>query len=176
MEFGCFEYRDTDLGPYNEVGLCIAAVAPGDTEPALYVAHLPVNTVETDRIGRALWGYPKFVADIDIRGDARAFKTTLRDLGGSLIASLEGGFLPLRSSPPTTMPTYSHHEGRILRTRIEALTPFQAGDGAGLRLKVGASNHPMAKGLHALGLDDAQPRSIRYADPFQAMLFPGFPV
>ena len=176
VEFGCFEYRDTDLGPYNEVGLCIPALAPGDSEPALYVAHLPVNTAETDRIGRALWGYPKFVADIDIRGDPRAFSTTLRDLAGSLIASLEGGFAPLRSSPPANMPTYTHLNGQLVRTRIEALTPFQEGYGAGLWLKVGRSEHPMAKALRALGLDGAQPQSVRYAEPFQAMLFPGFPV
>jgi hypothetical protein len=175
-EFGCFEYRDTDLGPYNEVGLGIPALAPGDSEPALYVAHLPVNTAETDRIGRALWGYPKFVADIDIRGHARAFSTALRDTAGSLIAALEGGFSALNSLPPANMPTYTHHNGRLLRTRIQALTPFQSGDGAGFLLKVGSSDHPMAKTLQALGLDDAQPHSVRYAEPFQAMLFPGFPV
>jgi hypothetical protein len=176
VEFGCFEYRDTDLGPYNEVGLCIPALAPGESEPALYVMHLPVNTAETDRIGRALWGYPKFVADIDIRGNARAFSTTLRDLSGSLIASLEGGFAALKTSPPADMPTYTHLNGQLLRTRIQPLTAFQDGGGAGLRLKVGSSEHPMAKALSALGLDGAQPQSVQYAEPFQAMLFPGFPV
>jgi hypothetical protein len=31
-------------------------------------------------------------------------------------------------------------------------------------------------GSDALGLDGARPVEVRYADPFQAMLFPGFPV
>ncbi len=173
---GCFEYRDTDLGPYNEVGLSIPAVAPGDPEPAMYVLHLPVTTAETDRIGRALWGYPKFVASIDIGGDARAFSSVLRERSGATIAAFEGAFAAMRPSPPADLPTYSRLDGRLLRTRIQALTPFQEGDGAGFTLKVGPSEHPMAQSLRALRLDGASPRLVRYADPFQAMLFPGFPV
>jgi hypothetical protein len=34
----------------------------------------------------------------------------------------------------------------------------------------------MAKSLGALGLDGARPTSVRYADPFQGFLFPGFDV
>jgi hypothetical protein len=174
--FGCFQYRDSDLGPYNEVGLSIPATAPGDSEPALYVLHLPVTTAETDRIGRALWGYPKFVAGIDVGGDARGFTSKLRDPSGALIAEFDGLFAALRPSPAADLPTYSRLDGQILRTRIEALTPFQEGAGAGFSLKVGPSNHPMAETLRALGLDGARPQSVRRGDPFQAMLFPGFPV
>jgi Acetoacetate decarboxylase (ADC) len=173
--YGCFEYRDSDLGPYNEIGLSIPALAPGDAEPALYVMHLPVTTAETDRIGRALWGYPKFVAGINIHGDGRAFSSALRDPAGLLIAKLDGVFAALKSSPPTDLPTYSHLNGQLLRTRIEALTPFEEGGGAGFVLKVGPSDHPMAQALRALGLDGARPVGVRRADPFQAMLFPGFP-
>ncbi|MDE3175033.1 MAG: acetoacetate decarboxylase family protein [Pseudomonadota bacterium] len=174
--FGCFEYRDTDLGPYNEVALSLPAVAPGDDEPALFVLQLPVTTAETDRIGRALWGYPKFVAGIDISGDSRAFSTHLRDGAGAAIAAFEGVFAPLSPSPPTDFATYSMLGDRLLRTRIEALTPFQQGDGAGFSLQVGPSSHPMTQALRALGLDGARPSRVRYADPYQTLLFPGFPV
>jgi len=173
--YGCFEYRDSDLGPYNEIGLSIPALAPGDAEPALYVMQLPVTTAETDRIGRALWGYPKFVAGINIHSDGRAFSSALRDPAGLLIAKLDGVFAALKSSPPTDLPTFSHLNGQLLRTRIEALTPFEEGGGAGFVLKVGPSDHPMAQALRALGLDGARPVGVRRADPFQAMLFPGFP-
>jgi hypothetical protein len=56
------------------------------------------------------------------------------------------------------------------------LTPFEEGGGAGFALKLGASEHPMAQTLRALGLDGARPLGIRRASPFQALLFPGFPV
>ena len=36
--FGCFQYRKTDIGPYNEVGLTVLAAAPKSPVPALYVA------------------------------------------------------------------------------------------------------------------------------------------
>src|SRR2546421_450456 len=62
----CFEYRRTDIGPYNEVCLGVSAVAPGDRAPALYVANLPVTTTLASRAGREIWGYNKFVAPIDV--------------------------------------------------------------------------------------------------------------
>lgn len=174
--FGCFEYRDSDLGPYNEVGLSILATAPGDQDPALYVAHLPVTTAATDRIGKELWGYPKFVAGIDMRGDDRVFSTTLRDVATGTIAVLEGALPALAPSPPTDFPTYSLLNGKVLRTLIHVFTPFGSCDGSGFSLKLGASSHPMAKSLRALGLDGASPSMVRYADPFQALLYPGFDV
>jgi hypothetical protein len=174
--FGCFEYRDTDLGPYNEVGLSIPAVAPGDSRPALYVLHLPVNTAATDRVGRALWGYPKFVAGIDISGDARAFSTTLRDSDGLAIATFEGALAAARPSPPVDLSTFTVLDGQLLRTRIDALSALAESDGAAFSLRLGPSSHPMTESLRALGLDGARPARVSYADPFQALLFPGFPV
>ena len=105
--FGCFEYRDTDLGPYNEVGLGVLSRANGDRDPALYVLHLPVTTAKTDWIGRELWGYPKFVAAIILRGDDKAFSTTLSEAATGTIAVFEGGFGPAVPSPPCDLPTYS---------------------------------------------------------------------
>ena len=174
--FGCFEYRDSDLGPYNEVGLGILATAPKDQDSALYVIHLPVSTAATDRIGRELWGYRKFVAKIDVRGDDRAFSTTVREVATGTIAVLEGALRALAPSPPTDFPTYSLRNGKVLRTRIHVLTSFGTCGGSDFFLKLGASSHPMAQSLRALGLDGASPSAVRYADPFQALLFPGFEV
>jgi hypothetical protein len=36
----CIEYRITDIGPYNEVGLTVLAAAPGDSIPANYVVNV----------------------------------------------------------------------------------------------------------------------------------------
>ena len=44
VDLYCIEYRKTDIGPYNEVGLTVRAKAPGDPIAANYVAHLPVTT------------------------------------------------------------------------------------------------------------------------------------
>ena len=43
--------------------LCRAAGRKGI---GVYVHHLPVNQKFTLEAGRTIWGYPKFMADIDI--------------------------------------------------------------------------------------------------------------
>ena len=44
VDLYCIQYRKTDIGPYNEVGLTVRAKAPGDPIAANYVVHLPVTT------------------------------------------------------------------------------------------------------------------------------------
>jgi hypothetical protein len=173
VALGCFEYRKTDIGPYNEVGLVVSAVAPGDPIPALYVTNLPVNTAVADRAGREIWGYNKFVAAIDIKRDRKKFSMSIRDPEALTIATLEvtrGASVP---APPTDMLTFSLLQGRVIKTLIRVLTPFQVSSGDGFVLKVGTSRHPMADNLRTLALDRARPMLLQYADPFQSLLFPG---
>jgi hypothetical protein len=170
---GWFEYRKTDLGPYNEVGVCVLAVAPGDPIPANYVANLPVNTAVSDRAGREIWGYNKFVATIDIKCDGKKFSTTLRDPENATICVLEGARGASVPLPPTDIFTFSLLEGRPIKTLIRMPTPFHAGSGDGFMFKVGMSKHPMANNLRTLALDGVRPVLVQYADPFQALLFPG---
>lgn len=74
----CFNYIDTTIGPYGEVGIVVPAIyadkKPLHAIPAIresydprfgsVVLHLPVtNTIARDG-GRGLWGYTKFVADM----------------------------------------------------------------------------------------------------------------
>lgn len=76
----CFEYRDTDIGPYNELAISVLlnepwflANLPGRAllsslrrrQLHAWVQHLPVTT-EIARLGGVeLYNYPKFLADID---------------------------------------------------------------------------------------------------------------
>jgi Acetoacetate decarboxylase (ADC) len=169
----CFEYRNTDIGPYNEVCLGVSAVAPGDRIPALYVSDLPVTTTLAHRAGREIWGYNKFVAPIDVQGDSKALSTRLRDPDDAIILTLEGARLASIPTPPADVPTFSMLGGRAIRTIIRPMTPFQLGSGDGFVLNVGKSTHPMAERLRTLALDDARPALVQYADPLQFLLFPG---
>ena len=170
---GWFQYRDSDLGPYDEVGLSISSTAPGDAVPAGYVANLPVSTALANRVGREIWGYNKFVAAIDFKHELHKFSTSLRDPENAIIGTLEGGCGHWVQAPPTDLPTFSFLDGAALRTLIQVLTPFQVGGGENFVLRIGPSKHPMADNLRTLGLDLASPLSVQYADPFQALLFPG---
>lgn len=169
----CFEYRSTDIGPYNEVCLGVAALAPGDRIPALYVSDLPVTTTLAHRAGREIWGYNKFVAPIDVQGDRKTFAATLTDPDNILILALEGTRGASIPTPAADVPTFSMLGGRAIRTIIRTMTPFQLGSGEGFVLKVGESKHPMADNLRALALGEARPALVQYADPLQFLLFPG---
>jgi Acetoacetate decarboxylase (ADC) len=169
----CIEYRKTDIGPYNEVGLTIRATAPGDPIAASYVVHLPVTTAAACRAGREIWGYNKFVAAIDVRSEGKTFSTVLSDEGHELIGALEGRRDASVPAPPTDILTFTLHHGRLIKTVIRVPTPSLASSGDSFLFKVGTSKHPMADNLRALGLDGARPVLVYYTNPFQALLFPG---
>jgi acetoacetate decarboxylase len=170
------EYRKTDIGPYNEVGLTVLARAPGDPIPASYVVNLPVTTASACRIGREIWGYNKFVAAIDVNSDGNSFSTILRDAENEMICTMEGERGASVPAPPSDILTFTLLDGRLIKTDIQVLTPFLASSGAGFVFKVGPSKHPMAGNLRTVALDGARPVVVQYANPLQVLLFPGRPV
>ena len=76
-----YEYRESDIGPYNEVLLGIPVTIDEQTplftgslrkapKPALtYIHHLPVTTEIARAVGVEFAGYPKFIADIKFTED-----------------------------------------------------------------------------------------------------------
>jgi hypothetical protein len=173
VDLYCIEYRKTDIGPYNEVGLTVRAVAPGDPIAANYVVNLPVTTPVACRAGREIWGYNKFVAAIDVRSEGKTFSTVLRDEGHEIIGALEGRRDASVPAPPTDILTFTLHHGRLIKTVIRVPTPSFASSGDSFLFKVGTSKHPMADNLRTLALDRARPVLVYYTNPFQALLFPG---
>jgi Acetoacetate decarboxylase (ADC) len=173
VDLYCIEYRKTDIGPYNEVGLTIRALAPGDPIAASYVVHLPVTTAFACRAGREIWGYNKFVAAIDVRSEGKTFSTVLRDDGHDIICAVEGRRDASVPAPPTDIITFTLHHGRLIKTLIRVATPSFASSGDSFLFKVGTSRHPMAENLRTLALDRARPVLVYYTNPFQALLFPG---
>jgi hypothetical protein len=78
----CFEYRDTDLGPYNELAISVVlnepwflpnlpgrALASSLRRRQLHawVQHLPVTTEIARAGGVDFYNYPKFIAGIDFQ-------------------------------------------------------------------------------------------------------------
>jgi hypothetical protein len=173
VQLYCIEYRKTDIGPYNEVGLTVLAQAPGDPVPANFVVDLPVTTAEANRAGREIWGYNKFVASIKVEKRGKAFSTVLCDAQNGLIGAFEGVRGPSVPAPPEDILTFTIHQGRLVKTVIRVLTPFEASRGDGFAFKIGTSSHPMTSHLRTAEIDGAQPVLVHYADPFQSLLFPG---
>ena len=120
VDLYCIEYRKTDIGPYNEVGLTIRAKAPGDPIAANYVVNLPVTTAVANRAGREIWGYNKFVAAIDVNSEGKTFSTVLRDSDHEIIGALEGKRSVSVPAPATDILTFSLHQGRLIKTRHQS--------------------------------------------------------
>jgi hypothetical protein len=188
-----YEYRQTGVGSYNEVGLALPVLPEGAPAPrnliqALYgsvdkrhlgfhVLDLPVTTPLANAGGRELWGYPKFVAPIPFSLDRKSFESSVTDPDGNGdIFTLSGRLLPSLPAPPMSLVLYSHHQGNLLRATVNVRGRMNLRPGRGLQLRVGESTHRMARNLRDLGLDGARPALVLDTHRFQSRLNAGAPI
>ena len=164
FSLAAIEYRDNDLGEYNEVSLTFF-VRPRDTPRGVpyagtvadffrgrlgtFIHWLPVNGSFTCEAGRTIWGFPKTMEDIVIQKDPARVVCTLT-AGGRHVLTLtlpRGG---TRAIPEMPMTTYSLIGEDLHRTAFT-----QAGAGVGFHLgaaELTLGDHPAADGLRRLGL------------------------
>jgi hypothetical protein len=185
-----YEYRETSISDYNEVGVAIAVVPNDNPLPRMpmlsmlrgldkatlgyYIVDLPVTTPAACAGGREIWGYPKFVTNIDfsLQGNRFDGSVTDPDTGNNLVRlSGDAGFgMP---GPLLDLITYSRHEGRLLRTLINTRGGAKVCLPGSMRVEVSDSNHPMAQRLTALGLSGAAPFLLFHSHGLQLRLNAG---
>ena len=152
-------YFDGDLGSYNEFGTCVMVNPPESDATGLkalggaaaFIHHLPVDQSFTLEAGRTIWGFPKIMAEFDVR-DAGTFGFEVSE-GGSMIAAMEfSRGLPIPSLRPRaqTLRTYSCADGVTREIPWEMKNSFVRFRPTGATLRLG--DHPYAKELAALGL------------------------
>jgi len=156
-------YLDGDLGPYHELAFAFLVRHKG-MEPAsavtksaevargfmgAFIHQLPVNQEFTLEAGRGIWGFPKFLADIDIDRAGPAARCELRHDGEHVLTlSIRRGVsMPARGS---SVDAYSHSDGVLRRTAWSMEPTGVRGRPGGAALSLG--DHPIAKELRALGL------------------------
>lgn len=145
------QYVDNDLGPYNEVAFSLAVGATGDVPAGAYIHQLPVDGEFTRAAGREIWGFPKWLAEIDLTIDDRRAHGRL-SIDGEVIVDLTIAARPLPlPSRPLEMTAYSHLDGTTRRTPFASRSTGVRGGPLGARLDVGTT-HPMARELRSLGL------------------------
>jgi hypothetical protein len=179
-----FEYRDSDIGPYNELSIAVLAsiarrpiagasflaqLARGVT--SAYVWQLPVTT-EIARLGGVeLYGYPKFLASIDFeRGRGRIACQLGAD--GQNILRLSGPMLTTSRGTVVRIETYSVRDGIPLRANVitDHLEQAQSLYPRGVELSLG--DHPIAAQLRALELGP-RPLIYQYSPHTQSVLCAG---
>ena len=178
----CFDYTQTTVGEYGEIGVCWPVVdSRRKALPLLplllekywprlgwWVHRLPVTTDIARYAGRTIWGYPKFVGDIGFEWQD---STRVCTLG-------EGGSEILRLSIDTRMPakpqrfdvvTYTVLEDELLTTRIKV-------DAVGMRrmrkadAQLTLGPHPVGRELAELDLDLSRPIETRWFPTWRAVL------
>ena len=140
------DYRDTDLGSYHEIGTCFLV------KGGAYIHRLPVDGELTMRMGRELWGFPKWLTTSELSIDGGTATCHLMD-GDAHILTLSSRSLPkaLPGTRQMTMSAFSHADGVVRRTpwtmRHTGARPRPGGTTVVL-----GERHPMAQELRSLGL------------------------
>lgn len=184
-----YEYRDSSVGAYNEVGIAIPVIPEGTKKPSMgfldilratdqcqigwHIINLPVTTERANSAGQEIWGYPKFVAEIPFNLSNAAFKSKVKDPKSDDILSLEGKLKFGLKAPALSGVTYSHLNGKLLRSSVNARGDYKAYLAHQLRLKVGSSEHNMAANLRTLGLQNSRPIVVLGCQNFQSRLSDG---
>lgn len=157
-----FNYLETGVGPYGEIAVSPLCTLDRPAPPLLplaagylrgmsgFVAHLPVTSRIAREAGRRIWGYPKFVTDMDFDLRPESQRVEMSEAGREIL-SLEvrrRGHVALDSAPLTT---YTVHDGRLVRTSIAMRGHVATGIGpASGELLLG--DHPVGREIADLGI------------------------
>ncbi|NKE35810.1 acetoacetate decarboxylase family protein [Natronococcus sp. JC468] len=140
--------RDTGLEPYDEFAAIVPAVRGSRTdrplaqllegEPGGYVRWLPVTTDASVALGRELWGFPKERAPITVTDGPRGLRVVVGDPDASeetvrLEVSRPRTAIPLRG---TELSSFTHHDGELLRARMQLRGELSIGSPIGADLEV----------------------------------------
>lgn len=177
VAFTAFEYKDSDIGPYNEFSIAFLITFQKRQIPLLtalrqmitgemsaYVWQLPVTT-ELARVGGVVqYGYPKFLADIAFETHAETISCKVRE-GGSEILTLEGKILQTSRGKKSRSRSYSLLDGIPLVTTVlmDYIEQGQSRDKDAARLALGS--HDIADQIRQLDLSEA-PASHLFSHDF----------
>ncbi|MET8143616.1 acetoacetate decarboxylase family protein [Sphaerisporangium sp. NPDC005288] len=179
---GFIRYADGDLGSYNEFGMGFLVRPPGAVRPpargrmsglkdlrrngsGAFVHWLPVDQSFTLEAGRSIWGFPKELAEVDLRLSSPYKRCVLRKDGRLVLDLLIKPGMPVPGPPPPGVPIPGlplPGGGSVdldAYTRLDGVTrriPWTTRP-RGLRTRPGGAlirlgNHPIAKELSELGL------------------------
>ena len=159
------DYRENDLGNYNEGAIIFPVLTPGEKKPfpffgtlkrmataslCNYVYRMPVDQEFTTHAGRYIWGFPKWVAQIDIAFDEKQATGSFFD-EGELVYSLAARAGGTAKAKEQHVASLAIRDGKAWKTR-------GTNRGSGVTFSLGGEmpaigeNHPLALELRALGL------------------------
>lgn len=169
-----FQYRDTSIGPYGELGVSLLVTpARGGllgrrAHIGFFVLHLPVTTEIARSGGVELFGYPKTLNEIPLRVLPEAVEGSLRQDGREVLCMR----IPLRRGidlPMIDLATYSVLDQCVMRTVIPTCCRARLFAARGTELVLRDQAHPICRTLSRL-LPEPWPRWVLHSDPFRSLL------
>jgi hypothetical protein len=165
MQLLAVDYRENDLGDYNEAAIVFPVTTPGESKPlpffgalsrmmrgqlANFVYRMPVNQGFTTHAGRFIWGFPKWVCHVDIDFGPKTAYAQFHDDGEAVfsISAATGG---KARAKPQVAPSLAIRNKQAWKT-------LGTTEGEGVTFKLGGQlpeigeKHPLAMILRDLGL------------------------
>jgi hypothetical protein len=161
VALACFEYYDTDVGPYNEFAFTILLNNPNFlkipgynlTRQLLqlnfypYIYHLPVTTKEALRWGIDFSGFPKFLSSIDFEDTPERVTCELKEKD-ELICRLSGRKIdtPFSRQMKQHIHLYQQRQPQYTEFKLNAKQLGLSLNPGNVELEIGHS-HPIAQEL-----------------------------
>ncbi len=181
----CFEYRDTDLGPYNELAISVVLNEPWflPNLPGLalmssvrrrqlhaWVQHLPVTTEIARAGGVDFYNYPKFIAGIDFEEDDERRVCRLSE-GAEHILTLSGNRIATPRSEQLQLFSHLWMDGQPQGSefKINAIEMGKSVRPGVASLALG-DRHPIARELADL-IAWRRPLQYQYMARFEGILY-----
>lgn len=156
-------YVDGDLGPYDELGVCVlvrrhdSPARRGTSlsllrgEAGVLIHRLPVDGEFTMAAGREIWGFPKTLGEFETDLDGPDRHVVLRQDGRLVVDLRVRRGLPLPApGSRLALTAYSHLDGVTRHTSWEMDPQGIRSRPGGAELRLG--DHPIGRELAALGL------------------------
>ncbi len=163
---GCIDYKDNDLGDYNEVAMNFFVRMKGAASGLPYIGawtamvrgalpsfcwKMPVNQSFTRDAGALIWGFPKTIERIDFDyGRDDRFRGLL-EMDGEKVFEVDMPRGGSRSQPAGSAIAYSYIDGVPHRTAFTQHAT-QLGVRLGGSVEISLGRHPIADDLRSLGL------------------------
>lgn len=164
MQLLAVDYRENDLGDYNEGAIIFPVLTPD--EPCLpligpwiklargtacnYVYRMPVNQGFTTHAGRFIWGFPKWKTGMEIEYTAAKYSGCFSDNGMLVyrIHSDAGGDLTFKQQRSPSVTVRNGLAGKTWGTSSASGMTFRLGG----EIPTIGNEHPLAIELRSLGL------------------------
>ena len=183
---GLIQYKDSDLGSYDEIIISIPVILKKDRSGTLsnwldlyakherkrggqYIIHIPVTSQVSVDGGRNLWGYPKTLEPIHHQFNNNRIDSRLNAPDGTNMINWKGPLGMGITIPAMNLMTYSFLHEKLVRTCVDVKAQMKWYPMADISCSIVDKGSSMIKDMIALGIDRRKPLAVLGAPHFSAL-------